>query len=275
MLSPASKIFRRIESQLRARRALLPGLTLATSAFLLGASSQMTSATSTFDVALSLTHYTLESPLWGQIEENSDQTVFVALPDDDDHSWDATIQHTADNPSHDDDDTTLIPYHHEIQLVASELDADASLIYAVTKAESQFRAHVESGAGAVGLMQVIADRAGVDAYHAVYNVKQAPNEYELKDPYINLKLGTAYLKLLEEKYFHSVKDKKLRQALVLAAYNWGPVNVKKHLMNKNAPRTLTEAKWALWNKAPKETWSYVNKVMKYQQQYDVLDKLDV
>ncbi len=215
-----------------------------------------------------LSSITLDSPLWEHIADHSDQPLHYVAAYDDDHSWQPLLDYDGDNGSHDDDDTILIPYHHEITLVASELDADPSLIYAVTRAESQFQADAQSHAGAVGLMQVIADRAGVDAYHEVYNVKQAPNEYELKDPYINLKLGTAYLKLLEQKYFHQIEDKELRQALVLAAYNWGPGNVRKHLMNKNSPRNLKEAKWALWAKAPRETWSYVNKVMKYQLQYD-------
>lgn len=163
--------------------------------------------------------------------------------------------------------TARFPFESHIQRVAEELEADPSLIFAVTKAESSFRPDAESHAGAVGLMQIIANAAGTDAHLALHNVRRAPTEAELKDPYTNLKLGTTYLKLLEERYFRHVKDAEMRTMLVLAAYNWGPVNVKRKLL-QHRPRNPQEVSWLLWVKAPRETYAYVKKVMRYQEQFD-------
>lgn len=159
------------------------------------------------------------------------------------------------------------PFEKQIRRVALELKVDESLVYAVTKAESSFRSGVRSHAGAVGLMQVIATAAGRDAYYRLHKKRVTPTAEQLKDPYTNLRLGSAYLKLLEEHHFGHITDTKLKQMLVLAAYNWGPVNVKRKLLSKNPPRNAAEMNWVLWTKAPRETYSYVNKVLKYQTQF--------
>lgn len=160
------------------------------------------------------------------------------------------------------------PFEQHIKRVATELKIEESLVYAVTKAESSFRAEVQSHAGAVGLMQVVASAAGRDAYYRLYKKRATPTSAQLKDPYTNLQLGSTYLKLLEEHHFGHITDKELKQMLVLAAYNWGPVNVKRKLLAKNPPRNVAEMKWVLWTKAPRETYSYVHKVLKFQTQFD-------
>jgi soluble lytic murein transglycosylase-like protein len=127
--------------------------------------------------------------------------------------------------------------------------------------------------GAVGLMQIIATAAGRDAYYRLYKKRLTPTVEQLKDPYTNLQLGSAYLKLLEEHHFGHISDTDLKQILVLAAYNWGPFNVKRNILAKNPPRTVEEMKWVLWTKAPRETYNYVNRVLKYQAQFSQFDTL--
>ncbi|MFD2230989.1 transglycosylase SLT domain-containing protein [Alkalimarinus sediminis] len=186
-------------------------------------------------------------------------------------------QHTLSDPLNDAVDGYVIvveeafPFEQQIRRVANELEIDESLVYAVTKAESSFRAGVQSHAGAIGLMQVIAHAAGRDAYYRLHKKRETPTPEQLKDPYTNLQLGSTYLKLLEEHHFGHITDDKLKQMLVLAAYNWGPVNVKRKLLAKNPPRNAEEMKWVLWTKAPRETYSYVNKVLKYQTQFSQFD----
>ena len=160
-------------------------------------------------------------------------------------------------------------FKHErlIRKVSSEMNFDISLIYAVIKAESAFNTNAESHAGAIGLMQIVADRAGIDAYRRVFNKHQAPSTAELKDPYTNLRLGTSYLKLLSNHYFKNIKDKKLKKMLILAAYNWGPINVKRKLLKRNPPRNAAEAKWVLYVRAPKETANYVSKVLRFEKEF--------
>ncbi|UZE96030.1 transglycosylase SLT domain-containing protein [Alkalimarinus alittae] len=184
-----------------------------------------------------------------------------------------SIRHTLSDPLNDAVDVYTVeieeafPFERQIRRVASEVEIDESLVYAVTKAESSFRSGVQSHAGAIGLMQVIASAAGRDAYYRLHKKRATPTLAQLKDPYTNLQLGSTYLKLLEEHHFGHITDEKLKQMLVLAAYNWGPVNVKRKLLAKNPPRNAEEMKWVLWTKAPRETYSYVNKVLKYQNQF--------
>lgn len=189
----------------------------------------------------------------------------------------AAEDQTWSDPMNDVDESPYVansfPFEQQIRRVSGEQMIDESLIYAVAKAESSFRSGIQSHAGAVGLMQIIATAAGRDAYYRLYKKRFTPTVEQLKDPYTNLQLGSAYLKLLEEHHFGHVDDVELKQMLVLAAYNWGPFNVKRKLLAKNPPRTAEEMKWVLWTKAPRETYDYVNRVLKYQSQFSEFDTL--
>ena len=186
---------------------------------------------------------------------------------------------TWSDPLNDEDESPYIvnafPFEQHIRRVATEQRIDESLIYAVTKAESSFRSGIQSHMGAVGLMQIVATAAGRDAYYRLYKERLTPTLEQLKDPYTNLQLGSAYLKLLEEHHFGHISNTDLKQMLVLAAYNWGPFNVKRNILAKNPPRTVEELKWVLWTKAPRETYNYVNRVLKYQAQFSQFDTLVV
>ncbi len=159
------------------------------------------------------------------------------------------------------------PFAAYIREVSAKTDVAPALILAVVKTESNFRTHAESHAGAVGLMQVIAGQGGKDVWQRVLKQEGEPTKSDLKDPYTNLLLGSAYLQLLKEHYFKQVKNEELRDGLVLAAYNWGVGNVKK-MLTKGQPRTLEELHWSLWQRAPKETYSYVKKVMRRKAHFE-------
>jgi len=184
---------------------------------------------------------------------------------------------TWSDPLNDEDESPYVanafPFEQHIRRVATEQHVEESLIYAVAKAESSFRSGIQSHMGAVGLMQIIATAAGRDAYYRLYKKRLTPTVEQLKDPYTNLQLGSAYLKLLEEHHFGHINDSDLKQMLVLAAYNWGPFNVKRNILAKNPPRTVEEMKWVLWTKAPRETYDYVHRVLKYQAQFSQFDTL--
>jgi soluble lytic murein transglycosylase len=89
-------------------------------------------------------------------------------------------------------------------------DVDPSFVLAVIAIESRFRPEAVSRAGAVGLMQImpttgemLADEIGFESY----------SEEGLKDPDVNIRLGTYYIGKLQKQYGNDV--------LVLAAYNVG------------------------------------------------------
>lgn len=114
------------------------------------------------------------------------------------------------------------------------------LIAAIIFTESRFRADARSEVGASGLMQLmpetakdVAERNGLANYH--------PSR--LHDPAINIDLGVAYVRWLQDR-FHDTE-------LVLAAYNAGPTVVEEW---------RSESKPVLYP----ETRHYIKAVLKHQ-----------
>jgi soluble lytic murein transglycosylase-like protein len=111
---------------------------------------------------------------------------------------------------------------------------DKDLIMAVIKQESSFNPKATSGAGAMGLMQLMPGTARELGVSDAYNVEQ------------NVDGGTKYLKGLLDTYRNT-------KELALAAYNAGPGT----LQNRGVRGTGDISR------LPYETRDYVQKVMKY------------
>ena len=106
-------------------------------------------------------------------------------------------------------------YNEIIEEAGRTYDIDPALIKAIIKKESDFNPDAKSSRNAYGLMQI-----KEIAYQDVkewkkYNVGWSFEEAKYDSKY-NILTGTAYLKLLEEKY--GIKDLRLQ----LSAYNAGP-----------------------------------------------------
>ncbi|PZD95708.1 hypothetical protein DNH61_11830 [Paenibacillus sambharensis] len=110
------------------------------------------------------------------------------------------------------------------------------LVASIIKAESNYNPNAKSGAGAMGMMQLMPGTA------AGLGVK---NPY---DPAQNINGGTKYISQMYQKYGD--------YQLALAAYNWGPGNVDKAIKKYGKNWAAISAH------APKETQNYVTKVMK-------------
>jgi soluble lytic murein transglycosylase-like protein len=111
---------------------------------------------------------------------------------------------------------------------------DRDLIMAVIKQESDFNPKSVSGAGAMGLMQLMPGTATELGVSDPYNVDE------------NVDGGTKYLKSLLSMYADN-------KQLALAAYNAGPGTLQN--------RGVSDVSGV--SKLPYETRDYVNKVMKY------------
>ena len=85
---------------------------------------------------------------------------------------------------------------------------------AVIFTESRFRSKARSDVGAVGLMQLMPETAQEVANHL--GMGEVTQEL-LEQPHINIELGVAYLKELQERF--------PEESLALAAYNAGPTVV--------------------------------------------------
>ncbi len=111
--------------------------------------------------------------------------------------------------------TTYGDYIHDS---ASVYGVDENLVKAIIQVESGFNPSAVSRSNAVGLMQLKADTAGRDAYRFKGRYGQ-PSTFELKDPAINIDLGTAYLGILQRQLSGIANPQTLRYALTVAYVN--------------------------------------------------------
>lgn len=99
-----------------------------------------------------------------------------------------------------------------------------SLIFAIIETESAFNPRAVSRANAVGLMQIIASRAGRDVYNLVFNKRGQPTKTDLFNADRNIKIGVAYLSLLKNHYLADIQNIKSKEMLMISAYNGGLTN---------------------------------------------------
>jgi soluble lytic murein transglycosylase-like protein len=119
---------------------------------------------------------------------------------------------------------TALPERERVALVhtiieeARAQNLDPNLVVAVIEVESAGYHLAVSHVGAMGLMQLLPSTGKELADHMSIEWK-GPDT--LFDPIINVKLGTAYLRQLADR-FGSVNT-------ALAAYNWGPGRINRRL----------------------------------------------
>lgn len=132
---------------------------------------------------------------------------------------------------------------------ASLYGLPTELIFAVILAESEFNPDAISPAGAIGLMQIIPPTGRELAKS--FSIDFSPDL--LFEPYINISMGTFYLKKLNQMFGNVI--------LALSAYNGGPHNVRKWLRRCLKPEVFVET-------IPfRETRLYVKRVLKYWLNY--------
>ena len=137
------------------------------------------------------------------------------------------------------------PFRAEVSAQAREIGLDPAYVYGLIRQESRFIMDARSGAGASGLMQIMPATAR-------WTAKKIGLSYHpglIADRDTNLRLGTAYLKLVLDDFGGS-------QALAAAAYNAGPRRPRKW---REGPQ-LEPAIWAENIPFP-ETREYVKRVL--------------
>lgn len=116
-------------------------------------------------------------------------------------------------------DTSMMhqgPYGSVIHQAANTYGVDETLVKAIIQVESGFNPSVVSKSNAIGLMQLKASTAGRDAYRMKGRNGQ-PSSYELKDPAVNIDLGTAYLSILQQQ-LAGISDPQTRRYATTVAY---------------------------------------------------------
>lgn len=146
-------------------------------------------------------------------------------------------------------------YSEIVEREAQNYDVDPLLVYSVIKAESNFKADAISGAGAMGLMQIMPETY---EWLALKTGETEVSKEDLLNPEINIKYGCLFLSILIEKY------PQLKSAV--AAYNAGVGNVDNWLHDL----TITPDGENLENIPFPETKKYTEKVLSNYQIYQRL-----
>jgi soluble lytic murein transglycosylase len=138
-----------------------------------------------------------------------------------------------------------MPFRDELVAQAKSIGLDPAYVYGLIRQESRFVTDARSSVGASGLMQVMPATARWTAKKI--GLPFTPEQ--IADRNTNLKIGTAYLKLVLDDFDGS-------QAMAAAAYNAGPSRPRRW----REGATLEPAIWAE-NIPFAETRDYVKKVL--------------
>ena len=146
------------------------------------------------------------------------------------------------------------PFRKEVVAQAREIGLDPAYVYGLIRQESRFIMDARSHVGASGLMQIMPATAR-------WTAKRIGVDYKpdmITDRDLNLRLGTAYLKLVLDDFGGS-------QAMAAAAYNAGPGRPRRW---RDGP-LMEPAAWAE-NIPFTETRDYVKKVLSNSVYYSAL-----
>lgn len=145
-------------------------------------------------------------------------------------------------------------YSEYVEKYSEEYNVDSLLIYAIIKAESNFKPDVTSKSNAIGLMQLM----NTTAEDTAKKLGMEYNQELLKNPETNIQIGTKYFSTLNEKYKNI--------PVALTAYNAGSGNVDKWIGENIIAKDGTDAE----NIPYRETNNYVRKILR---DYAIYEKI--
>jgi len=161
-------------------------------------------------------------------------------------------------------------YLESVRRQSSRFHVSVPLAFAVIHTESYFNPKATSPAPAYGLMQLVPRSGARDAYRFVYGEDRIlPPEY-LYVPGNNVELGCAYLGLLKNRYFRSVKDPESALYCAVASYNTGPGNLSRAMIGK--PR-MQPAIDRINTMGPEELYTYLRENLPYPETRDYIKKV--
>ena len=160
---------------------------------------------------------------------------------------------------------------------AEKYMVDPAVVMGIIHTESMFNPLARSSTPAYGLMQVVPDGGGNEAYSTIHDKENNLTPQYLYDPENNIELGTAYYNILKKRYMKNINDPLSRAYCAVAAYNAGASNVGYAFIAKKsismAYREINRMKPAdvyqkLITKLPyKESRDYVRRVFKRAELY--------
>ena len=151
-------------------------------------------------------------------------------------------------------------YKEIVSVYAEKYNVDENLIFAVIKAESNFKDDAVSHRNAVGLMQIMEETAVDVAKKYGITIDQNNAREEIKNVQNNINIGAKYLSILLDTY----KNKEV----AVAAYNAGIGTVNTWIEKG----TIKSDGSDIENIPYKETNNYVRKILRNYKIYNELYK---
>lgn len=150
-------------------------------------------------------------------------------------------------------------YTETVSKYAELYNVDDDLVFAVIKAESNFKIDAKSNKNAIGLMQLMESTARDIAKKTDLEIDEENFLKQLEDPEININLGTKYLSTLIDKYQNI--------PIAVTAYNAGIGTVDNWIEKGIIKSDGTDIE----NVPYKETNNYVRKILR---DYKIYKKID-
>lgn len=151
---------------------------------------------------------------------------------------------------------------------------EPALVYAIIETESNFNPFAVSWVPAYGLMQIVPRTAGRDSWKLIHGRSGTPSRNYLFNPSNNIRMGCAYLHILQSRYLAGVNHPLSLEYCMIAAYNGGAGNVLRcfsrdrttafRLINQSTPDQVYRR---LRSKMPKESQHYLKKVTAAKKRY--------
>lgn len=165
--------------------------------------------------------------------------------------------------------------HAHVAEASNRFNLTESLILGIIETESSFNPYAVSWANAYGLMQIIPSTAGKDVFQKVFKKSGQPTRNYLFNARNNILTGSAYLKILRDRYLSKIKHPTSQLYCIISAYNGGAGNVFKtfHSNRRKAIQRINELPvedvlWRLRKKQPNlEARRYLEKVLANQKKH--------
>lgn len=152
---------------------------------------------------------------------------------------------------------------------AKATGVDPALIFGIIYTESRFNPLAVSPAPAYGMMQLVPESGGIDAYRKAKGENIQPTVDYLMQPDNNIELGATYLSmLLNDFWTRNVESLAAREYCAISGYNTGPGNVARAFTGST--KKLQEAEGKANSMRPDEIFDYLRVNLPHQETKDYL-----
>lgn len=160
-------------------------------------------------------------------------------------------------------------YLEMVNRYAQATGVDPALIFGVIYTESRFNPRAVSSAPAFGMMQLVPESGGLEAYRKAKGESIQPTMEYLMRPENNIELGATYLgMLLNDFWTRNVGNLAAREYCAISGYNTGPGNVARAFSGSS--KKVQEAQERANNMRPDELFDHLRANLPYAETRDYL-----